>query len=456
VPEEPRLRRRLLAVGLAALAVAATGLFLDHTVGARAVGPGVAGGRPTGAWYCPHGGGPGWRAWVVVSNPGTAPVDVRLTQLAGASVRSVGTFTVGALRQVYREVAAEDPADVATVEYFGGWVGVSAVVRSEAPSGVAAEHCEDGPRHTWFLLDQTTAAGDASQVVVMNPFAADAAFDVVMRTEGRTITPGALTPYVLKGNSSVAIRINDYALESPGEETVTVEVTQRIGRIVAGGSVSTEEGLRAETGAAEPAEVTMLPLSGFVGPPRVILLNPQEDPADVSVLASGRTGQQVVAATFTLEPGTVKTLIFSDFPGSTAVVRSDNKEPIVASARATGPFGDLATLTGATTGSKNWLVMPATTLAGGKSFLVLHNPGDKGVRVSVQLIGSNGTVPAPRLSSVLVAPGRTSVVGLAGPAKGAPVTVVARSEGGTFVASIASIGRGGAGYAVTLGLPMKE
>jgi hypothetical protein len=344
------------------------------------------------------------------------------------------------------------------VEFFGGWVGASSVVRSDAPPGVAAERCEDGPRHTWYLLDQTTAAGDSSSVVVMNPFSADAAFDVVMRTEQRTIAPGALTPYILKGNSSVAIRVNDYALEGPGEETVTVEVTQRIGRIVAGGLVASSAGLRAESGSAQPAQVTTLPLSGFVGQPKVILLNPQADPADVSVLSSGGTGQQIVsgASSFTLQPGAVKTLAFSQFPGSTVVVRSDNKEPVVATARAIGPLGDPATLAGAAAPSKAWLVMPAVTPSGGKSFLVLQNPGDAGIRVSVQLIGPNGTIRASRFSAVLVPPGKTMVLGLTGPAKAAPVTAVARAQSGTFVASIASIGRGGVGYAVTLGLPMKE
>jgi hypothetical protein len=458
VADQPRIRPRAVGVVLMAVAVVATGVFLDRAVGARATGSGSVSSEPTGAWFCPHGGSPGWHAWVVVTNPGPSTVRVRLTQIALGHVRSVGTFTVGPLRQAYREVSAEDPSDVATVEYFGGWVGAAAIMRSDSPAGLAAERCEPSARHTWFLLDQTTGADDSSFVVVMNPFATDAAFDLVMRTEQRKIAPGVLSPLVLKARSSVAIPVNEYALESPGEQTVTVEVTQRIGRVVAGGFVRSAEGIRAETGSAQPAQTTVLPAAAFAGQPDVILFNPQTDPADVSVLSSGRTGQRVVPGTtsVSLGPDQVKTLGFSDFPGSGAVVRSDNKQPVVAAMRVTGLQGDPATVVGATDAARSWLVMPSTPPTGGKAFLVIQNPGRTGLKLSVTLIGPDGAIVSSRFSAVLVPPGKTTSLALAGVAKGGPVSAVVRAEGGTFVAAMASYGRGGVGYAVTLGLPMKE
>jgi hypothetical protein len=458
VADQPRIRPRVVGVVLMALAVVATGVFLDRTVGARATGSGSVAAEPTGAWFCPHGGSPGWHAWVVVTNPGPSTVRLRLTQTALGRVRSVAMFTVEPLHQAYREVSAEEPSDVATVEYFGGWVGAGVIVRSDSPAGLAAERCEPSPRHTWFLLDQTTGAGDSSFVVVMNPFAADAAFDLVMRTEQRKIAPSALSPMVLKARSSLAIRVNDYALEGPGEQTVTVEVDQRIGRVVAGGFVRSAGGIRAETGSAQPAQSTMLPATGFVGRPDVILFNPQTDPADVSVLSSGRTGQRVVsgATSVSLGPDQVRTLVFSNFPGSSAVVRSDNKQPVVAAMRVSGPQGDPATVVGATDAARSWLVLPSTPPTGGKAFLVIQNPGRAGLKLSVALIGPDGPIVSSRFSAVLVRPGETTSLALAGLAKGGPVSAVIRGEGGTFVAAMASYGRGGVGYAVTLGLPMKE
>src|SRR5439155_2681885 len=211
---------------------------------------------------------------------------------------------------------------------------------------------------------------------------------------GRKVAPGALTPLVLKAWSSVAISVNEYALESPGEHTVTVEVTQRIGRVVAGGFVRSAQGIRAETGSAQPAQSTILPAAAFAGQPDVILYNPLTDPADVSVLSSGRTGQRVVsgATSVSLGPDQVKTLAFSDFPGTGAVVRSDNKQPVVAAMRVTGQQGDPATVVGLTDAAKSWLVMPSTPPAGGRAFLVIQNPGRTGLKVSVSLIGPDGTI----------------------------------------------------------------
>jgi hypothetical protein len=455
--DRSKLRLRLASVALCVVVVGASGVFLDRAIGARSPGTAAGVAPLSGAWYCPHGGTPGWQAWVVVTNPGSVTARVRLTHLTANGVRSTATFNVESLRQVYRPVPADDPSDVTTVEYFGGWVGAAVVVRSDAPAGLAAERCEAAPRRTSYLLDQPTGTDDVSYLVVMNPFSADAAFEVVIRTELRRLAPSVLSPFLLKAGTSVAIRLNDYALEGPGEHTVMAQVTQRVGRVVAGGFVRSAGGLRSEAGGAEPAQTTALPASGFVGQPELIVFNPQVDGADVSVLSSGRTGQRLVSGpgSLSLGPSEVKTLSFADFPGSGAVVQADNKEPIVATLRVTGPQGDPATVVGADP-ARAWLVLPTAPPSGGKALLVLQNPGRVGLRLSVQLIGSTGPVEAPRLSAVLLPPGRTLALGLGGLANGAPVTAVVRAEQGTFVASMASYGRQGAGYAVTLGLPMKE
>jgi Family of unknown function (DUF5719) len=457
VADRSTIRLRLVAVAIAVAAVAASGVFLDRAVGARSLGGGSVRTPPSGAWYCPHGGSPGWEGWVVVTNPGATPVRVRLTQLATTGIRSVTTFTAGPRSQTYRSVSAGDASDVTTVEYFGGWVGAGVVMRSGSPAGLASEHCEATTRRTSYLLDQPTGADDASYVVVMNPFSADAAFDVVIRTELRRIPPGALSPFVLKAGTSAAFRLNDYALEGPDEHTVSAEVTQRIGRVVVGGFVRSANGIRSETGTAQPAESTALPASGFVGPPELILLNPQADRADVSVLSSGRTGQRLVSGPdlLSLAPGEVRTLSFPDFPGSGAVVQADNKQPVVATMRVTGPQGDPATVVGADP-ARAWLVMPGVPPSGGKALLVLQNPGRIGLHLSVQLIGANGVVETSRFSAVALPPGRTLALGIGGLTSGAPVTAVVRADQGTFVAGMASYGRQGVGYAVTLGLPMKE
>jgi len=449
-PPGAGLRRRLVAVAAVVALIAVSGAVLDRGLGPRSAGAGVASGAATGAWFCPHGGSPGWSGWVVIGNPGTATVRVRLTELTAGKTPSVRLFSVGPLQQVYREVSAVDPSDATVVEYFGGWIGAAAVVASEQ-SGVGAGRCEPFPRRTWYLLDEPTGAGETSYVVVMNPFAEDAAFDLAARTETRTIAPGSLRPYVLPARSSVAFRLNDIALEGPGERTVSVTVVQRVGRVIAGGVSTTPRGLRLGAGAVL-SNVTDIPAGAYAGSGELILANPGANRADLSVIGSGRTGQRVVSgpAGISLAPGEVRTMDLDGLTGA-AVVQSDNRQPALAALRVAGPRGDQATVTGTPTPEPTWLVLPALTPKGGRSFLVLQNPGRSRLRITVQLLGPSGIVPAPRLSSISLPPGRTISVAL--PASSGPVTALVRAQGGTLVAGAASYPAGG-GYAAMLGQPM--
>src|SRR3989442_11391670 len=131
--------------------------------------------------------------------------------------------------------------------------------------------------------DAQTGHGETSYVVVMNPFAEDAAFDVVARTENRTIAPGSLSPYVLPARSSVAFRLNDIALEGPADHTVTVQVTQRIGRVIAEGVAVSPRGLRAQAGAV-PSLITDIPAARYGGLAQFLLSNTGDNPAELPVI----------------------------------------------------------------------------------------------------------------------------------------------------------------------------
>src|SRR5438876_658154 len=119
---ETRLRARLVAVATAVLVLSGGGVVLDHVVGPKQAAAGAPRGGPSGAWFCPHGGGPNFRAWVVIANPGPSPVRIRLSDIRTGERPASLTLAPG--HQAYREVPATDPADATEVEYFGGWVGV--------------------------------------------------------------------------------------------------------------------------------------------------------------------------------------------------------------------------------------------------------------------------------------------------------------------------------------------
>src|SRR3989442_87557 len=115
------IRVRAVALAIVIAFLTGSGLILDRFVGPKGLARGAPSAGPSGAMFCPHGGHLGWQGWVVVTNPGQHRVRVRLTQLGKQGKHSVSTFAVGAQRQVYRQVSADDPASATEVEYFGGW-----------------------------------------------------------------------------------------------------------------------------------------------------------------------------------------------------------------------------------------------------------------------------------------------------------------------------------------------
>jgi Family of unknown function (DUF5719) len=454
VAELQGIRVRAVALVIVAALVTGSGLLLDRAVGPKGSTSGPPAAGPSGALFCPHGGHDGWEGWVVVTNPGNRRVRVRLTQLGKEGRRSVATFSVGPLRQVYRQVSADDPADATEVEYFGGWVGAGAILSTGSGGELAAERCEQAAHRNWSILDVPTATGQSSYLVVMNPFDEPAEFDVVLRTEKREVAAGALTPYVLAPQHSVGIAINDYVLQDPDEESLVARVIQRMGRVIAGGLESSSIGIRAEVGLPVSSTRWLIPAGGDAGTRHLVVLNNGASRADLTAVAEAATGQRLVSGPegFTVGPGEAKTFEPERVKDSGLLVASSNDRPVLAALRVNGSAGDSATLSGTTSTSATWLVLPALPPSGGRSFLLVQNPGRGQVDVTFQVIGSGGSPPPIRPRTMLS--GRTIRIPLPSEA-GRPVSVLVRAKGGTIVAATASYSPDRRGYAATLGLPMK-
>lgn len=444
------------AVVLVVAVLVASGLLLDRVVGPNAAAEGSSAGVHSGALFCPHGGHHGWHGWVVITNPGQRPVRVRLTELAKNGSLLAGTFTVPALRQVYREVSADDPADATEVEYFGGDVGAAAIVESAgAPGGVAAERCEHSGHRNWFVMDVPTGQDQTSHLAVMNPFDEVAVFDVVLRTEKRKVEPGPLSPYVLAPHHSVGIPLNDYLLLGSDEDSLIAQVTQRMGRVVPGGLTVSTAGVRGEAGLPLAAPRWMLPAGADAGARRLVVLNRGSSRADLLVVAHGPKGQRLVSGAEGLSVGAdgVRTFEPARLKDAGLLVEDANGRPVITALGLSGPGGDSAGLNGSPLGARRWLVMPALPPSGGKAFLLVQNPGRQQVEVSFRLIGTGGSAAASVLPRVVLS-GRT--IGLTLPSQGGrPVSVLVEADGGTIVAAAASYSSGRTAYAATLGLPMK-
>ena len=198
--EGPTGGARLLAVAGLSVLVVLSGTLLNRAGSSPSPQTPPGSRVASGAWFCPHGGGSGWTGWIAVANPGRSPVRIRTTTYGAQGVALVRSFTLPPSHEAYREVPVTDPAASTEVEYVGGWVAAGAVVRSSgSDADVAAERCVAGRNRGWFLPDETTAADEKASIVVMNPYAAPAEFNVVIRTDlPRTVRPGPLTPVVLE------------------------------------------------------------------------------------------------------------------------------------------------------------------------------------------------------------------------------------------------------------------
>ena len=122
-----RARGQGFLAAVIVVAVVAAGVALDR-LGARVPGAEPEPGVTTGAWFCPHGGGRDWTAWISVANPDEAPATVRVTSYGEeGAVGQPQSFELPPRSTEQVEVPANQLGSGTVVEVFGsrgaaGWV----------------------------------------------------------------------------------------------------------------------------------------------------------------------------------------------------------------------------------------------------------------------------------------------------------------------------------------------
>ena len=109
----------------------------------------------------------------------------------------------------------------------------------------------------WVSGAATTEQGDDAYLVVMNPFDADAVFDVALFAAGRApIRDSELTDVTLRPRRSVSIRLNEYA---QGEDALGVSIEVATGRLAASPLVVSDgRGIGSVFASAIPADRHLL------------------------------------------------------------------------------------------------------------------------------------------------------------------------------------------------------
>jgi Family of unknown function (DUF5719) len=461
------VRLRLLVAVVTAGAVVAGGLVMERRLGASVPPPAPEGSERSGAWFCPHGGGEGWRAWITVANPSAEESEVRLTTWLGrASQTAAEIVPPGSHRTV--EVPAGQIAAATVVEFLGSPAAAGMVVsRAEGEGGgVAAEPCAAQAAKRWYVPEASTLRGESAQIVLHNPFAVDAVVDVSLVAADRTIRPGKLRGIVLAPGQVRSVDLGRFAL---GEPALAAVVAAPLGRVATAGLTTSSGGVRAILGVAEPSPRWILP-GGGDGSGSLVVAAPDDSP--VPFHARVQTAE-LESALIDLEeiPGGTVEAFEEEVRDAGIVVEADGPAPLLAARRLAAAVPappepprnqngggrrqedqepaapappDLASTTGAPSPAPGWVVLPPVAPEGGVAVILVENPGTDPAEIRVTPLGPEG----PGQTETLVVAARTTVrVDLPQPA-----AAEIRATRGAVVAAAAALDA--RAYAVACGIPL--
>ncbi len=433
------------------------GFALQRWLGPRPPGAASPGVARSGAWFCPHGGGPKeWKATLYLANPGTDDVTARVTSVSARRPGSSSDVVVPAQATVPVTVPAKGREASAYVEYFGGWIAAGWVAQGGGGEiGVGAEPCAPAAGQTWFAADGTTEQGQDAYLVVMNPFASDAVFDVVLLTQKRApIRNSKLTDVVLHPGRSTAFRLNAYA---EGEPAVGTEVDVSLGRVaVSSLGISRDGGIRSVIGATDPSPRAFLPTGAGSGQSSLVLMVPGDTEIHFgATLLSGRSATSAGGLTEAGQSATsARSYPVTTSGGSAIVAVSQGSVPFVASQRAVGVGNDDAATGGATAPAADWVVLPAIAGEPSKPGIVIANPSADAVTVTLHALAAEGD-SAPADLTLTIGPGSVAEAP-AGFLQGTHRSAVEiRCEAGGVVPMAASTSLGVKGrstYALAMGI----
>ena len=433
------------------------GVYLQREVGPKASAAASSEAAPSGAWFCPHGGGAEWAVTLELANPGTTPVQVRVTGLSGSKPSKPQSLTVPPEAEIMVHEAAEERDSASFIEYFGGWVAAGWVIHAGGgEKGVAAEPCLPQAAEQWFVPDGLTTERQDAYVVIMNPFATHAIFTLTLYTQKRApITAGAWTNVVLGPHRSRAFRLNATAL---GEGAVSTLVDVKVGRVAAASlGLSELGGIRSSIGVAgSPPQRTILPAGFAQGASTLVAMNTGDARPELEVTLLSKKTSQPLGSLVQNAPNAGSSQPYPVTMEGPSAIDVRSTPGTVVALRTLGVSADQGSTGGASAPAGAWVVLPSIAGTPAHPGLILTNPGDAPAVVKLSLLPSApGVVPPP--VTVTIQPGRV----VAGPklfVTDKPfAAILATAESGTLVPAAASysLGQdGNATYAVSVGVPI--
>jgi hypothetical protein len=436
--------------------VLAGAAYADRELDPRAFEGGSDGPASSGAWHCPHGGGPeGWEVVLQVANPGPELATVRVRSFGKDKPTDPEVLEIEPGAFVRVPVAADGRGRSSMVEWFDQWVAVGWIAHAGGEEGgVAAEPCAPAAGASWYLPDGTTEIeGNEEFVVVMNPFDREAVFSLTLLSERQEpVQQGELTDVVLKPFRSTSFYLNDVVL---GERTVSTLLEVSVGRVAASTlGISGTGGIRSALGyLGQPPTSLTFPGGADAGRTELVVMSAGTERVGLAGdILSSEGAQPFVGLADASPPGGSARTFPATTSGASAIRLSVTGEDVAAVRRTYGVVSDQGAITGAVPGAA-WILLPAAAGMPADPGLVLANPGGEPAVVTLSYLSPG----PPTAVEVTVPPGTTIQAPKEFRLLAPEVGVIARASSGTFVPAVVSysLGREGlAAYAAALGIPL--
>ena len=241
----------------------------------------------TSTWFCPGvpaDGAEGSGGAFVLANAGPAPMQARVTLLAGPGQAVELPMTV----EPYSRATVDPSASVAA-PFVGAMVEIDrggGLVEQWAtqPAGTSVAPCTTQPSSEWYLAEGFTAENSSEQLVLANPYDQSAIVDIGFATADGSRLP--LESHPVPARSVEVIDMD--ALAARDEPEVAVSVVAQRGQIVVGRAQLYDGGGRlgySMTLAAPSARSQWWFANGLKGPDvvqRFSLYNPTEEAVEVT------------------------------------------------------------------------------------------------------------------------------------------------------------------------------
>ena len=335
-----------------------------------------------------------------------------------------------------------------------GWI-----VRAADPEvGIGTESCAPAAGQHWFAAGASTQQGEQASLIVMNPFATEAVFDVVLFSSRPPLRNSQLTDVVLGPGRSVAVPLAKRLVD---EAAIGAEVDAKVGRIaVATLGVSGGGGVRSILGTTATSLRLDLPTAAGSGQSSLEVTDPQDQDARFSATAWTSDGPSPAGGLIGQEHRATSAAAYPVMTsGATVVsVSAQGGAGLFAAVRSDGQSDDDAATGGTAAPGPAWVVPPTVADQPAIPGVLVANPGTAPVQVSLRLLPpGKDTVARPTVT--LTVPPSSTVAAPAAFLDQSPAASVLVTADGDVVAAGASTSGGVLGlslYGLALGVPVPQ